>query len=115
PRDPEVLSAEGRVLLKMNRPVEAAQLFERVLELRPGSAIDEGYAGQAWLQAGQPSKAAVHLERALKIDPLFLPVAEVLVQVYRQQGDTEKLGALADQIRQAMGSSAPREENSQHR
>lgn len=115
PRDPDVLTAEGRVLLKIDRPAEAAQLFERVLELKPGSAVDEGNAGQAWLQAGQVPKAVIHLERALKIDPLFLPAAEVLVQVYRQQGDMEKLGALADQIRREMGSSAPREDDPQQR
>ncbi len=88
---------------------------QHLLKPVPGSAIDEGCAVQAWLQAGRLAKAVVHLERALKIDPLYLPVAEVLTQVYRQEGDTEKLRALAEQIREAMGSSAPHEEDSQQR
>jgi Cytochrome c554 and c-prime/Tetratricopeptide repeat len=112
PDDPDILSAKGRVLLAMKRPAEAAEVFERVLELRPGYALDEGNAGKAWLQARQMDKAVPHLERALKIDPLLLPVAEVLVQVYRQQGDMEKLAALADHVREAMGEAAPQEGNS---
>jgi hypothetical protein len=102
PDDPEVLKALGLALLGGNRPLEAAGLFERVLKLRPDSAIDEGNAGSAWAKAGQLDKAVPHLERALELDPLLLPVAQVLVQVYRAQGETDKLAALADHVRQAM-------------
>ena len=108
PDDPAVLTALGLALLGGNRPLEAAGLFERVLQLGPESAINQGNAGSAWAKAGQMDKAVPHLERALKLDPLLLPVAQVLVQVYRAQGETDKLAALADRVRQAMqGTASP--------
>ena len=109
PNDPPVLSALGKALLNLNQPLDAANLFERVLQLGPDSAIAEWDAGRAWLKAGQTDKATDHLERAMKLDPLFLPAAETLVQIYRQQGDMDKLSALGALVRQALGDSAPQE------
>lgn len=111
PDDPEVLTALGRVLLLGNQSLQAAELFERVLKLGRDSAMNEMYAGSAFVQSGQLDKAVKHLERSLDLDPLLLPAAENLVRVYRQQGDTDKVSALADRIRRALGSSAPQEAN----
>jgi hypothetical protein len=113
PDDLAVLTALGQALLGGNRSLEAAGLFERVLQLGPESAINQGNAGSAWAKAGQMDKAVPHLERALKLDPLLLPVAQVLVQVYRAQGETDKLAALADRVRQAMHGTAPPSSNPQ--
>jgi len=107
-----VLTALGQAILAVNRPIEAAQLFERVLELGPDSTLNEENAGTAWMQAGRTDKAMVHLERAIKRDPLLLPVAQALMEVYRQQDDEEKASALAERVRQALGSAAPRDSNS---
>ena len=112
PDDPAVLTALGQAILAVNRPIEAAQLFERVLELGPDSTLNEENAGTAWMQAGRTDKAMVHLERAIKRDPLLLPVAQALMEVYRQQDDEEKASALAERVRQALGSAAPRDSNS---
>jgi predicted Zn-dependent protease len=111
PDDPEVLTALGRVLLLGNQSSQATELFERVLKLGPDSAVNEMYAGSAYVQSGQLEKAVEHLERSIQLDPLLLPAAEALVRVYRQQNDMEKLSALSDHIRQALGSSAPQEGN----
>ena len=112
PDDPAVLTALGQALLAVNRPIEAAQLFERVLQLGPDSAVNEENAGTAWMQAGQMDKAIDHLERAIKQDPLLLPVAQALMQVYNQQDDADKAAALAGRVRQALGSAAPRDSGS---
>ncbi len=109
PNDPAVLTALGRVLLMGNQSLQAAELFDRILQLGPDSAVNEMFAGRAYLQAGRLDKAVDHLERALKLDPLLLPAAETLVQIYRQQGDNDKVSVLADRVRDALGSSAPQE------
>jgi tetratricopeptide (TPR) repeat protein len=112
PNDPAVLTAMGRALLAGRRASEAARLFERVIEMGPDTAVDETNAGRAWMQAGNMEKATERLERAITLDPLFLPAAEALLQVYRRQGDADKLDALGERVRQALGSSAPQEANS---
>jgi len=112
PNDPAVLTALGQALLAVNKPAEAAQRFERVLELGPESAVNEENAGTAWMQAGQMDKAMDHLERAIQRDPLLLPVAQALMQAYRQQDDEDKAAALAERVRQALGNAAPRDSSS---
>ena len=89
PNDGAVLTALGKALLNLKQPLEAAQVFERVLKLVPNSAVVEADAGEAWIDAGQIDKGIEHLERASKLDPLFLPAAEILMHAYRQHGDTE--------------------------
>jgi hypothetical protein len=108
PDDPAVLNALGRTSLRVRRAGEAAQYFERVLKL-DDTAQFESDAGQAWMQAGEFDKAAGHLERAVQLDPLLLPAAESLIQIYRRRGDSEKLAALGERVREAMGPSAPQE------
>lgn len=111
PDDPDVLATLGRVLLLGNQSAQAAEIFERVLRLGPDSAMNEMYAGRAYAHAGQWDKAVEHLERSLHLDPLLLPAAETLMRIYRQEGNSEKIDALGDQIRKALGSSAPHEVN----
>jgi len=106
--DPAVLSALGRTSLRVRRAGEATQDFERVLKLDDTAQV-ESEAGQAWMQAGDLDKAAGHLERAIQLDPLLLPAAESLIQIYRRRGDSEKLAALGERVREAMGASAPQE------
>jgi len=115
PDDPAVLAAMGRALLAERQALEAARLFERVLEIGPDTAVEEANAGRAWMQAGNTEKATQRLERAITLDPLFLPAAEALVEVYRRRGDTDKLDALGERVRQALGSSAPQDSSSPER
>jgi len=109
PGDPAVLTELGHAFVASGEPLAAAERFERVLQLGPVSAVNEENAGIAWFRAGQIDKAMHHLERAIEFDPLLLPAAEVLVQVYRRQGRTDKLEALGERVREALGSSAPHE------
>ncbi len=115
PDDPAVLTALGRTLLAIRQPLEAARRFGRVLELGPGSAVDEANAGMAWKDAGDMEKATSHLEKAVNLDPLLFPAAEALMQIYQEQGDEGKAAALSGRVQEALGSSAPRESSSQER
>ena len=115
PDDPGVLTALGETSLAIKQPLEAARRFERVLELGPDSALAESNAGRAWMRAGIMDKASFHMEKAITLDPLLLPAAETLMQIYQEQGDQDKAAALADRVREALGSSAPRESSPQNR
>ena len=99
PDDIGVLKGIGRVLLLGKHPVEALRAFERVLQLSPGDAASEEDVGVAFLESGELEKAASHLERALELDPLLLPAATTLEEVYRRRGEGEKASALAGRIR----------------
>jgi len=107
PNDPAVLTGLARGLLAGHHAAEAAKLFEHVLELGPDTAMAEEDTGMAFMRAGQTDKALEHLERAVQLDPLLLPAAKSLAQIYRQQGETAKLDGLAVRVRQALGKSAP--------
>jgi Tfp pilus assembly protein PilF len=61
--------------------------------------------GVASLESGQVEKAAVHLERALELDPFQISAATALQAVYRRQGDNEKADALGDRMRRTLRSS----------
>jgi len=102
PDDPEVLNALGTTLLLGKEPREALRAFERVLQLSPESAVSEQNVGIALNAAGQFGQAAVHLERSLELDPLLLPAATTLMNIYRRQGDDAKSSALTDRIRKTM-------------
>jgi len=115
PDDPAVLTALGQTLLAMRQPLDAVRRFERVLELGPDSAVGESDAGKAWMRAGNMDKATSHLEKAISMDPLLLPAAEALMQIYQEQGNESKAAALSDRVRGALGSSAPRESGTQER
>jgi hypothetical protein len=105
PSDLGVLKGIGRALLLGKEPLEALKAFERVLQLEPNSATSEEDVGVASLESGQVEKAAVHLERALELDPLQMSAATALQAVYRRQGDNEKADALGDRMRRMLQSS----------
>jgi hypothetical protein len=102
PDDIDVLNGLGTTLLLGKEPHEALRAFERVLQLTPGNPVSEENVGMAWKAAGEFDKAANHLERCLDLDPLQLPAAATLMDVYRQKGDTAKASALAERIGKAM-------------
>lgn len=104
PDDIAVLRGIGRALLLGKEPLEALRAFDRVLQLVPDGAGSEEDVGMAALESGQVEKAASHLTKALELDPLLLSAATALQELYRNQGDTEKAAAVADEIQRAMRS-----------
>jgi tetratricopeptide (TPR) repeat protein len=102
PDDVAVLKGIGRALLLGKQPLEALRAFGRVLQLAPTSATSEEDVGVSCLEAGQLDEAALHLERALSLDPLSLTAATALEEAYRKQGRQEKSESVRNKIRLAM-------------
>jgi tetratricopeptide (TPR) repeat protein len=102
PDDMDVLKGIGRALLIGGQPIEALKAFEWVLRLAPDNAANEEDVGIASFQSGQLEKAVLHLEKAVKLDPLLLSAGTALQEVYRRQGDEQKADALAERMRRLM-------------
>ena len=102
PDDPAVLTGLGTALQARGDPVSAAKLFDRVVQLRPRDPLAGENAGLAWLDAGDNEIAVRHLERALELDPLLLPVIEALRKIYGDLGDQKREAALMNRVRDAM-------------
>jgi tetratricopeptide (TPR) repeat protein len=102
PDDVAVLRGIGRGLLLGRQPLEALRAFERVLQLVPDNATSEEDVGVSCLESGQLDQAALHLERALSIDPLSLTAATALEETYRKQGHEEKSESVRNKMRLAM-------------
>jgi photosynthetic reaction center cytochrome c subunit len=96
----------GQALLLAKQDSEAKIAFERALQLDPDSAVAEADAASPYEQAGDISGAIAHLERAVALDPLYLPAISPLVGLYQQQGKTAQAEALAGRTQAAMHESS---------
>jgi photosynthetic reaction center cytochrome c subunit len=92
----------GEALLLAQQTSEAKIAFERALELGPNSPLAEASAASPYAASGDAPRAIAHLERALTLDPLYLPAASTLMSLYQKEGDTAKADALAGKIKAAM-------------
>jgi photosynthetic reaction center cytochrome c subunit len=98
----------GDVLLVGKRTKEAEVAFEKALQLDPDSAVTEASAAPPYIQAGDTGRAIGHLERAVKLDPLYLPAVRALIDLYQKQGRTAEAEALTAKIKTAIDeASAP--------
>jgi photosynthetic reaction center cytochrome c subunit len=92
----------GEALLLAQQTAEAKIAFERALELTPNSPLAEDSAASPYVQSGDAARAIAHLERALTLDPLYLPAASTLMSLYQNEGNTAEADALAGKIKAAM-------------
>jgi photosynthetic reaction center cytochrome c subunit len=92
----------GEALLLAQQTSEAKIAFERALELNPNSPLAEASAASPYVQSGDATRAIAHLERALTLDPLYLPAASALMGLYQKEGKTAEADALAGKIKAAM-------------
>ena len=100
--DPEVFTSMGTALLIGKQPSEAEFAFERALSLRPNSAVAETNVAAAHQQSGDVGGTIAHLEHAVAVDPLHLPAASALIDLYRQQGDPAKADELSKNVRELL-------------
>ena len=100
--DPDVFTSMGTALLIGKQASEAEFAFERALQLHPDSATAETNVAAAHQQAGDIEGTVAHLERAVADDPMHLPAITALINLYQQQGNTAKAGALGERVRAAM-------------
>jgi photosynthetic reaction center cytochrome c subunit len=92
----------GEALLLAQQTAEAKIAFERALKLDPNSPLAEASAASPYVQSGDAPHAIGHLERALTLDPLYLPAASTLMSLYQKEGNTAEADALAGKIKAAM-------------
>jgi photosynthetic reaction center cytochrome c subunit len=102
--DREVFSTIGNALLMGKQTSEAELAFERALQLEPDSVTGETDAASAYLQAGDVERATAHLERAVALDPLYLPADAPLIELYKRQGNAAKAEELARRVSEATNS-----------
>lgn len=100
--DPDIFTAIGNALLLAKKTSESSLAFERALQLEPHSATNETNAAAACLQAGDRAGAVSHLQRAIVIDPFYLPAITPLIQIYQQTGDAARAAGLSARISTAL-------------
>jgi photosynthetic reaction center cytochrome c subunit len=103
PNDSEIFKWIGEALLLAKQTSDAKIAFERALKLDPNSALTEASAASPYIQAGDDTRAIAHLERAVSLDPLFLPAASTLIGLYEKQGKLTEAAELSAKIKAAMG------------
>jgi hypothetical protein len=92
----------GEALLVGKQTSEAKFALERALQLDPDSPVTEAGAASPYIQEGDAGRAIAHLERAVTIDPLYLPAATTLIDLYQKQGKSAEAAELSGRIKAAM-------------
>jgi len=92
----------GAALLAAKQTSPAEVAFERALQLDPDSPLAEASAAPPYILAGDTGHAIAHLERAVSLDPLYLPAARALIDLYQKQGKTAEAGALSAKLKAAI-------------
>ncbi len=96
--DPELFKSIGQALLLANQTSEAKVAFERARQLDPQSATAEASLAGPYLLDGSLQAAIEHLERSLSLDPLNLPAASTLLDLYAKQGKQNEAAPLSEKI-----------------
>jgi len=100
--DPDFFKWIGDALLVGNQISDAQIAFDRALQLDPDSPVTEANDAGPYIQQGNAQDAIPHLERAVALDPLYLPAASTLIELYEKQGETAQAVALSGKIRAAL-------------
>jgi photosynthetic reaction center cytochrome c subunit len=101
--DPDFFKWIGEALLLAKQKGDAKLAFDRALQLDPDSALTEASAAAPYIEEGDDADAIAHLERAVKLDPLFLPAASTLIGLYGKEGKSAEAAELSGRIKAAMG------------
>jgi photosynthetic reaction center cytochrome c subunit len=100
--DGDLFNWIGEALLLGKQTADAKFAFERALQLEPDSPLTEASAASPYIQEGDAARAIAHLERAVNLDPLYLPAASTLIDLYQKQGESAKAVELSARIKAAM-------------
>ena len=76
--------------MRLERLVEAAALFEKVLGRYPASPEVALQIGSAYLMGGSRPEARIHLERALELNPKYVEAMLALAQYEGQAGNYDR-------------------------
>jgi photosynthetic reaction center cytochrome c subunit len=92
----------GDALLIGKQTKDAEAAFEKALQLDPDSPLTEASAAPPYIQAGDTGRAIAHLERAVSLDPLYLPAVRALIDLYQKQGKTAEAEGLSAKVKSAI-------------
>jgi photosynthetic reaction center cytochrome c subunit len=112
--DSEFFKWIGEALLVGKQTSEAKFALERALQLDPNSPVTEAGAASSYIQEGDAGRAIAHLERAVTLDPLYLPAASTLIDLYQKQGKTTEAAELSGRIKAAMSPTASEDQTAQN-
>ena len=104
-QDPDFFRWIGEALFLAKDASGARLAFDRALQLDPHSALAEASVASAHILEGDDDGAITHLERAVKLDPLFLPAASTLMDLYQKHGKLTEAASLSARARAAMNPS----------
>jgi tetratricopeptide (TPR) repeat protein len=88
-KNPGLLAARGRVLMKAGKTAEAAALFRDLARRYPNQADYHGAIGSALLRLADVETAIPHLKRARELDPANPYILNDLASAYLLLGDLE--------------------------
>lgn len=101
PRQIDLHTAVGYVLLRLNRPSEAKVELQKALDLDPEDFLANYHMGRMMLLSeGDFAKAAVHLERAVAARPDLTDIRFDLITAYRFMGDPTRASAQLRYLRE---------------
>ena len=100
--DPDFFKWIGAALLVGKQTADAKVAYARALALDPNSPLTEASLASPYIQEGNAEQATAHLERAVTLDPLYLPAVSTLIDLYRKQRKTAEAAALSSKTRMAM-------------
>jgi len=92
----------GEALLLGKQTEEAKFALGRALQLEPDSATAEASYAAPFMMEGDDAEATKHLERAVTLDPLYLPAASTLIQLYQKEGGMKKASELSARVAEAL-------------
>ena len=77
-------------MMAQGRDALALPYFEREIEVNPGNPEAHFNVGLHHKVTGRPADGVVHWERAIELNPYFLPAYEQLIEYSRGAGDSEQ-------------------------
>jgi hypothetical protein len=87
PRDGELTAGLGLYAHLKGMYRKAAEIFDLAIEMRPQDLTSYQAGAEAWLAAGDPSRAIHNLEAAIKADPADETTYLMLAEIYGQQNN----------------------------
>jgi photosynthetic reaction center cytochrome c subunit len=98
PEDPDFFKWIGEALLLGRNIPDAKLALERALQLEPDSALTAASVAAPYIQEDDTAMAITHLERAISLDPLYLPGASTLLGLYQKTGKDKEAAELSMKI-----------------
>ena len=93
PEDVESMVSLGQIYLSDQKPDQAAEVFQEVLDRTAGNRMVYRLLVDSLTRAGQVDRAVSVLQEAIEVDPSFTRARLILSELLSQQGDLD--GAIA--------------------